>query len=91
MTPEPQKVFVVKFRGGPADGVYRLALGEVPAVPVTVVIEATGERVRYRYDREEPQTRDVHTYDPATKTTRRERVVEAFYQIFVPERQEGAH
>lgn len=82
-----EKVFVVKFRGGPADGVYRLARGRVPA---GVVVERDGEQTPYVYAFEEPQARDAYTFDHATKQTVRTRVVEAHYQIFVPEGRGGA-
>ena len=81
MSAEAVKVFVLKFRGGIAEGVYRLALGHVPP---SVLVERGGERVDYTHAGEEPQTRDAYTYDRATKETRRERVVEAYYQIYTP-------
>lgn len=77
------KVFVLKFRGGVADGVYRLARGVVPR---GIVVERDGARTTYRLGVEdEPQTRDVHSYDAQTKQATRKRIVEAYYQIYVPE------
>lgn len=78
-----EKVLVLKFRGGPADGVYRLARG---SAPLAVIVERNGVRTPYRLGVEdEPQTRDVHGYDPQTKQATRKRIVEAYYQIYVPE------
>jgi hypothetical protein len=85
---ESPKIFVLKFRGGPAHGVYRLARDFVPG-RLTVRIEETGELLPYTHRGEEPQARDVYTYDRTTKETRRARVVDAFYQIFVPEEVQG--
>lgn len=84
MSAEPAgKVFVLLFRGGVADGVYRLALGRVPP-SVEVLVEKSGERETCSYAGDEPQTRDAYRYDAAAKQTVRERVVEAHYQIFRP-------
>ena len=83
MSGEAPKVFVLKLRGGVGDGVYRLALHSVPG-RFTVLVEATGARVDYVHAAEEPQVRDVYTYDHQSKQTTKKRVVEAFYQIFTP-------
>lgn len=87
MTAEAVPVFVLKFRGGLADGVYRLARG---VAPPSVLVERGGERVAYVFDREEPQTREVYRYDAAAKTTTRSRVVEAYYQIYRPAAEQEA-
>lgn len=85
---EGEKIFVLKFRGGAADGVFRLARGVIPA---RVLVERGGAHTPYRLGVEdEPQTRDVQTYDHATKQSTRKRIVEAYYQIFVPEGREAS-
>lgn len=79
--PEQSQPAIVKFRGGAADGQYRIAL---TAVPATIrVTDGRGSQL-YAYAGEEPQTRAVNAYDPKSKTNSRTIVVEAVFHIFRP-------
>lgn len=65
---ESRPVHVVKFRGGIADGVFRIALGHVPP-GVVVHREAEGATQGYEYAGAEEQVehRNVyHTFRPTT-------------------------
>lgn len=74
-------VHVVKFRGGMADGIFRVALGHVPP---GVTVERDGERQGYEYAGAEEQWLHQNIYDKASQRNARVSRVEAVYHIFRP-------
>ena len=78
---EKPPVFVVRFRGGMADGVYRLAVGFVPP---GVTVERDGETRDYEYAGAEEQWLHQNVYDKASRCSVRVSRVEAVYHIFRP-------
>jgi hypothetical protein len=78
---ETPPVFVVKFRGGIAGGVFRLALGRVAA---SIRIERGGKTQAYEYAGPEDQVEHSYAYDKATRNNVRVSRVAAVYHIFRP-------
>ena len=78
---ERPPVFVVRFRGGPADGVFRLAVGRVAC---RIVIERDGRRREYEYAGPEDQLEHTNVYNAGEKRNVRVSRVAAVYHIFRP-------
>jgi hypothetical protein len=73
--------FIIKFRGGSEDGVFRIALGRVPE---TITVKTTEDAERYVYQGAEEQVRTAVKYDAQSRQAKSERVVLGIYHIFSP-------
>jgi hypothetical protein len=73
-------VYVVKCRGGFADGEFLIAVGEVPEM---IEVTRPAGRGLYAYEGGEEQTREVVKWEKGGAVTRT-KVVEAVYHIFRP-------
>ena len=82
---EKPPVLVVRFRGGPADGVFRLAVGRVAG---WISIERDGRRQEYEYAGAEEQVEHSNVYNAAEKRNVRVSRVAAVYHIFRPAAEE---
>lgn len=84
---EPAKdekaVFVIRLRGGVADGLFRLALGRVPP-RLVFDRESDGRRQGYEYAGPEDQVEHTTRFDKASGRNVRESRVAAVYHIFRP-------
>ena len=78
---EKPPVFVVRFRGGPADGVFRLAVGRVAC---RITIERDGRRREYEYAGAEDQVEHSNVYNAGEKRNVRVSRVATVYHIFRP-------
>lgn len=78
---ESRPAHVVKFRGGLAVGVFRLALGRVPP---GVVVQREGASQPYEYAGSEEQVEHSNAYDANAKRNVRVSRSAAVYHIFRP-------